>query len=185
MEWLLWWSGSCDGVIVLMEWLLWWSDGVIVVMEFLQVQTVGLSAFYLSWVNFWRELYLSRSSNILQKTTLTQTYSMHTKQVTLQALHWHVLLTSRGGFRHGRPGQPPGAALFHKTWGAAGALKKKNHLGREAVFYYLSYHCVWNWQIGAPCSCRHLCSLRRCRGQILSEKGEGEGRGGQFTSMEP
>ena len=31
----------------------------------------------------------------------------------------------RGGFRHGRPGQPPGAALFHKTWGAARALKKK------------------------------------------------------------
>src|SRR4029434_10076323 len=83
----------------------------------------------------------------------------------------------RGGFRHGRPGQLPGAALFHKTWGAARALKKKNHLGREAVFYYLSYHCVWNWQIGAPCSCRRLCSLRRCRGQILSEKREG-GRGG-------
>src|SRR4029434_8832385 len=31
----------------------------------------------------------------------------------------------RGGFRHGRTGQPPGAALFYKTWGAAGALKKK------------------------------------------------------------
>src|SRR4029434_618077 len=31
----------------------------------------------------------------------------------------------RGGFRHGRPGQPPSAALFHKTWGAARALKKK------------------------------------------------------------
>ena len=44
------------------------------------------------------------------------------------------------------------AALFHDTWGAAGALKIKikNHLGREAVFYYLSYNCVGNWQIGAP-----------------------------------
>src|SRR4029434_8416248 len=90
----------------------------------------------------------------------------------------------RGGFRHGRPGQPPGAALFHKTWGAARALFKKNHLGREAVFYYLSYHCVWNWQIGAPCNCRRLCLLRRCRGQILSEKGEG-GRGGGAERSSP
>ncbi|KAL0184109.1 hypothetical protein M9458_019805, partial [Cirrhinus mrigala] len=24
-----------------------------------------------------------------------------------------------GGFRHGRTGQPPGAAFFHDTWGAA------------------------------------------------------------------
>src|SRR4029434_3291562 len=93
-------------------------------------------------------------------------------------------LVTRGGFRHGRTGQPPGAALFYKTWGAAGALKKKNHLGREAVFYYLSYHCVWNWQIGAPCSCRCLCSLRRCRGQILREKGEG-GRGGGAGDSSP
>src|SRR4029434_737996 len=54
---------------------------------------------------------------------------------------------------------------------------KKNHLGHQAAFYYLSYRCVWNCQMGAPCSCRGLCSLRRCRGQILSEKGEG-GRGG-------
>src|SRR4029434_6862873 len=61
-------------------------------------------------------------------------------------------------------------------------LKKKNHLGRQAVFYYLSHHCVWNWQIGATCSCRRLCSLRRCRGQILREKVEGGGGGGAGDS---
>ena len=98
----------------------------------------------------------------------------------------------RGGFRHGRPGQPPGAALFHDTWGAARPLKKKkkNHLGREAVFHYLSYNCVGNWQISAPCSCRRPCLLRRCRLQLMCEKGEG-GRGGgagageKFTSGSP
>ena len=63
----------------------------------------------------------------------------------------------------GDPGSRPGRHFFIRRGGRQEHFKK-NHLGREAVFYYLSYHCVWNWQIGAPCS---------CRGQILSEKGEG------------
>src|SRR4029434_8262170 len=83
----------------------------------------------------------------------------------------------------GDPGSRPGRHFFIKRGGRQEHFKKKNHLGHEAVFYYLSYHCVWNWQIGAPCSCRRLCSLRRCRGQILSEKGEGgRGEGAGYSS---
>ncbi len=82
------------------------------------------------------------------------------------------------GFWHGRTGQPPGAAFFHDTWGAARAVKKKKNnplrRHREAVFYYLSFHCVGaNWR---------RCLLRRCRAQKLCEKGKGARRGGQFTS---
>src|SRR4029434_761319 len=93
------------------------------------------------------------------------------------------LIPTRGGFRHGRTGQPPGAALFHKTWGAARALKKK--IIWAAKRFSIIYH-ITVCGIGAPCSCRRLCSLRRCRGQILSEKGEGgRGRGGGAGDSSP
>src|SRR4029434_9705542 len=51
------------------------------------------------------------------------------------------------------------------------------YLGRKAVFY-LSYHCLGNWQLGAPCNCRRPCLLRRCSAQIMCEKGVGEGARG-------
>src|SRR4029434_5680561 len=44
----------------------------------------------------------------------------------------------RGGFRHGRPGQPPGPALFHKTWGAARAFKKKLSAKRFSIIYHIT-----------------------------------------------
>lgn len=61
----------------------------------------------------------------------------------------------RGGFSHGRPGQPPGAALFHKTWGAARALKKKSSGPRSGFPLSIISLCVElaNWrplQLQAP-----------------------------------
>ena len=87
----------------------------------------------------------------------------------------------------GDPGSRPGRHFFMTRGGRHDHLKK-NHLGREAVFHYLSYNCVGNWQISAPCSCRRPCLLRRCRLQLMCEKGEGgrgEGAGEKFTSGSP
>ena len=61
--------------------------------------------------------------------------------------------TNSGVFRHGRSGQPPGAALFHDTWwGAARALRAAKR------FSMISYHCAGNWHVGAPSGCRRPCS---------------------------
>ena len=82
-------------------------------------------------------------------------------------------------------GQPPRAALFHDTWGAARALKKKSSGPRSGFLLSIISLCVElaNWrplQLQAPLLAKKV-PWTDPEWEGRREKGEGEGEGARGT----
>lgn len=86
----------------------------------------------------------------------------------------------------GEPGSRPGRHFFVTHWGRQHEqINKKSSVSRSGFSSLISFHCVWNWKIGAPCSCRRPCLLKISTEALCCERSVrewGERRVRHFTS---